>query len=150
MQPTDLVWKSGMPKWVTASVIKGLFSDNNTSGPKGAVKPPPLPATVGDVCREAKSRHAGRSTLQANALLRSPILLASVGGVAVLLLLFAVVFLTFGSRNEPNAVTALDHHQAKANSPSPFTNKTNENNGSPNHQEYLKKNEVNPELLTAA
>jgi hypothetical protein len=52
LQPTDLVWKAGMSKWVTAGIIKGLFPAN---GPKEAIaKPTTKPETVEDVLREAK------------------------------------------------------------------------------------------------
>ncbi len=39
LQPSDLVWREGMPEWVNASSIKGLFSDQ-----RQAVPPPLLSA----------------------------------------------------------------------------------------------------------
>src|SRR4051794_23964580 len=31
LQPTDLVWQDGMPNWVPASSVKGLFAPASTS-----------------------------------------------------------------------------------------------------------------------
>jgi hypothetical protein len=41
-KPSDAVWKEGLPNWVKASSIKGLFAANIQP-----LLPPPLPAAVG-------------------------------------------------------------------------------------------------------
>ena len=39
LSPTDMVWKEGMPKWIAAQDLKGLFVQGSIS------VPPPLPGT---------------------------------------------------------------------------------------------------------
>jgi hypothetical protein len=41
LQPTDLIWKEGMPKWVSARSVKGLFPA--ASAPVATAAPPPPP-----------------------------------------------------------------------------------------------------------
>jgi hypothetical protein len=41
LQPTDLIWKQGMEKWVPARLVKGLFPP--AAPPVGTPAPPPLP-----------------------------------------------------------------------------------------------------------
>lgn len=43
ISPSDEVWKEGLPDWVPASKIKGLFPDNAAAG----AAPPPAPAAGG-------------------------------------------------------------------------------------------------------
>src|SRR5690242_15996402 len=43
LQPTDSVWKEGMPNWKQASEVKGLFSTTQAAQPKARKGPPPLP-----------------------------------------------------------------------------------------------------------
>lgn len=42
--PTDLVWREGLPRWVNASQLKGLFHTTTTKPEK--FDPPPLPKDV--------------------------------------------------------------------------------------------------------
>ena len=54
LQPTDMVWKDGMPNWVAANTIKGLFPASRPSGVESlAVEPVPMKKP--DVRRMAKS-----------------------------------------------------------------------------------------------
>jgi uncharacterized membrane protein YhaH (DUF805 family) len=41
LRPTDHIWKDGMPDWVTASSVRGLFPQQPPTAPRKA-SPPPL------------------------------------------------------------------------------------------------------------
>jgi len=41
LQPTDLVWREGMPEWSPAMRVKGLFAETTLT-----VGPPPVPVSV--------------------------------------------------------------------------------------------------------
>lgn len=43
LQPTDLVWKDGLPNWVPASSLKGLFSASSAAAPRAPSMPPSFP-----------------------------------------------------------------------------------------------------------
>lgn len=68
LRPDDLVWKEGMPKWVPASRLKGLFSEASTAILPAPVLPPldpvtpPLPAALEAVpVEQAAPLHPGNS-----------------------------------------------------------------------------------------
>lgn len=45
LAPTDVVWREGLPSWVAAGTIRGLFAESNPR-PTPRALPPPLPATT--------------------------------------------------------------------------------------------------------
>lgn len=59
LAPTDLIWKEGLPNWVAASSIKGLFSATTPA-------PPPLPTSVGvNEQQNPNSEASAKATLDA-------------------------------------------------------------------------------------
>jgi GYF domain 2/Domain of unknown function (DUF4234) len=56
LQPTDLIWQDGMPNWVAASSVKGLFT------PKPAPDPPAPPAAPEKPLIELNSNRGTRGS----------------------------------------------------------------------------------------
>src|SRR6266852_5260874 len=53
LQPTDMVWRQGMDKWVPASQVKGLFPNGQVTTSPTVPQPPPLPAMASVQAAEA-------------------------------------------------------------------------------------------------
>jgi len=48
LKPTDMVWKEGLPDWVSAGSVRGLFPEGTVIPPRPAAS-----ATAGDISRQA-------------------------------------------------------------------------------------------------
>jgi hypothetical protein len=70
---TDMVWKEGLPNWVQASSVSGLFTTN------GSESPPPLPPTQAGSAQKLKIHGSLRVAFWAI-------------GVFVVLIIFATIF----------------------------------------------------------
>ncbi len=126
LQPTDSVWKEGMPTWRPASDVKGLFS---ATQPKAKNGPPPLPtlAENGSASSEGLAESAGHSqaapadrALKSGGLLGSPMKLALIGAaVAVPLLVVAAVGVFLAVRSGSATGTKADSQRASTSEARP-------------------------------
>jgi hypothetical protein len=65
LQPTDQIWKEGMPKWATASKLKGLAfpagAKKSTAGPPPLEQPSEKPPTLSETLKAAGSLAANQA-----------------------------------------------------------------------------------------
>ena len=94
LSPTDMVWKEGMPNWVSAEKLKGLFPGS----PAVTATPPPQPPAPASW--PAHSQEAGMSsppehmpiiTNNANPLKTPAITLVIAGGILAIVGLFSIL-----------------------------------------------------------
>jgi hypothetical protein len=94
LRPTDKIWKAGLPDWMPASSLDGLFpaeTDVTAAPPrkKAAPKPPPEPEDEPDTDEEDRPRRKKKKPAKSGGGAR--VLLWVLGGVAAILLLFCLV-----------------------------------------------------------
>jgi hypothetical protein len=115
LQPTDLIWKEGMAKWVSARSVKGLFPA--APAPVATVAPPPPPvkaaslvadgtSDVVEVVPAATSSPAGLKGIWRR--LSTPVKFGVLGGTGCVLLLLIFLLLLLGRGKHSDAVSPRD------------------------------------------